>query len=141
MSQRRAEGVSEALYNWAKDFDSSLRLNASVEKNGDKALITSSGAVTQSFIDGTEERQINFALVLMAPWSEDSVELNSDALLEGEAWLDWVAEQYPTNVPDLGVSREVVDIDTDEEAPVQVEVFRDAQCAKYQFLAHMTYRS
>lgn len=134
------EGVSKALFEWAKGFGSygsQLRLNAVTETEGGAFLVTSSGVTSQTFIDGTKDRTVYFSLVLVEPWSEDIDTLNTTAMQKGEAWLDWVSTT--TTKPDLG-SREVLEIAVDDETPVLVQVLSDETCARYQFRAHLIYR-
>lgn len=141
---RGSEGVSKALFDWATAYESlgrPLRLNAPLERSGDVSLVTGAASTVAEYIDGRSERRVDFALVLMAPWSEGADGLNADALEQGEAWLDWVAAQFPTNVPDLGDGREVTDLATYDAAPLLVQVMPDATTAKYQFQAHLNYRS
>lgn len=141
---RSSEGVSEALFQWAKGFppiERPLRLNAPLERSGDHTLATGPAAVTAEYIDGRCERRVDFALVLMAPWSEGADGLNADALREGERWLDWVEAQWPDNLPELGEGREVTALTTYDGAPLLVQVMPDATTAKYQFSAHLDYRS
>ena len=141
---RSSEGVSKALFQWASGFpsiDRPLRLNAPLERSGDHCLATGPATTVSEYIDGTTERRVDFALVLMAPWSEGADGLNAEALAEGERWLDWVEAQWPDNLPDLGEGREVTALTTYDGAPLLVQVMPDATTAKYQFQAHLDYRS
>lgn len=141
---RSSEGVSKALFDWATGFASSgapLRLNAPLERSGDRCLVTGAATTTADYIDGRRERRMDFSLVLMAPWSEGADGLNAAALEEGERWLDWVEAQWPENLPDLGEGREVTQLTTYDGAPLLVQVMPDAVTAKYQFMAHLDYRS
>lgn len=139
MSQ--ASGISAAIYEWAKGYGlEGLTLNGTTEEPGQRSLQTSAATTTTEYISGARERTVQFALVLVEPWSEMDDGLNSTALQEGERWLDWVNAQMPSNPPDLG-TREVVEIETDDDAPLLVQVYPDAMRAKYQFQAHIIYRS
>lgn len=141
---RASEGVSKALYDWAAGYEalsSPLRLNAPLERSGDATLATGAAVTVAEYIDGSTDRSVDFSLVLMAPWSEGLDGLNADALAEGEAWLDWVEAQWPENVPDLGEGREVIALATYDAAPLLVQVMPDGTTAKYQFKAHLDYRS
>lgn len=131
-------GVSDAIYEWARGYYPNLRLNAILENIGDKALITSAGTPQKEYIDGSAEIQVDFTLVLVAPWSEGIDGLNRDALEEGERWLDWVREQGKLhNLPAIDG---IVEVEVDDEAPVLVEVTQGALWARYQFQAHIIYR-
>ena len=136
-----SEGVSAALYEWAKGYGlEGLTLNGLTTEAGERSLMTSAATTTREYISGAKERTVYFSLLLVEPWSELDDGLNPTAMQEGERWLDWVNAQMPSNAPDLG-TREVVELQTDDDAPVLVQVLPDAMVAKYQFQAHLTYRS
>lgn len=124
---------SEALLEWARGYDPTLRLNAVVEHDGDRSLVTSAATTLIRYIDGSRDVEQSFSLVLVAPWSEGPDGLNASALAEGEAWLSWVAS-HPT-VEGLGDS-EVYPYD---EEPVLALVTADGLSAKYQFQARVAY--
>lgn len=140
----QSEGISAALFEWAKGDEElnleGLTLNGTIDRPGTRSLQTSAASTTQEYISGTKERTAYFGLVLVEAWSEDDDGLNEDALAEGERWLDWVNAQWPENLPDLGDGREVVELATDDDAPLLVQVLPDQMVAKYQFQAHITYR-
>lgn len=139
-----SRGVSKAIYEWAQGFDrygSTLRLNSVVQTEGEASLVTSTALKTTEYIDGTVDRIVYFTLVLVEPWSEGVDDLNEHAITLGEEWLDWVANQAPANLPDLGEGREVIELATDDDAPVLVQVMDNALQAKYQFQAHLIYRT
>lgn len=136
-----SEGISAALYEWAKGYGlEDLTLNGLTTEAGERSLMTSAATTTREYISGAKERTVYFSLLLVEPWSELDDGLNPTAMQEGERWLDWVNSQMPSNAPDLG-TREVVELQTDDDAPVLVQVLPDAMVAKYQFQAHLTYRS
>lgn len=133
----RVSGAARALLEWARGFDPNLKLNAVCEAEGDRALVTSSASPSVRYIDGTVERRLDFALVMVEAWSEGCDALNSDAMAYGEAWLDWVWDH-----PEIdGLPGQLVELEPDDQEPVVVMVMADAMCAKYQFQAHLTYRS
>lgn len=139
-----SRGISKALYDWALGFErysSRLRLNTITQKAGEAALVTSVANRSAEYIDGSVERIVYFSLILVEPWSEGVDTLNENAMTLGEEWLDWVSAQFPTNVPDLGETREVIELTTDDDAPILVQVSDNELVAKYQFQAHMIYRT
>lgn len=137
MDVKRTEGVSRALLEWARGFDPDLKLNVTCDQVGDRSLITSSAVAEHEYIDGTKDKRLDFALVLVEPWSEGSDTLNQEALELGEAWLDWVQAQ--DEVP--GVPGAFVEVAPDDLEPYVVMVMSDSMTAKYQFQAHLIYRS
>lgn len=139
-----SRGVSKAIFDWAQGFaryGATLRLNTVVQKPGEASLVTSTALRSAEYIDGTVDRTVYFTLVLVEPWSEGVDDLNEYAITLGEEWLDWVSAQAPDNLPDLGEGREVIELETDDDAPVLVQVMDDALVAKYQFQAHLVYRA
>lgn len=130
------KGVAKALIKWAKGYDPTLKLNAVCEHEGDRALITSSAVVSESYINGLTDKRLDFALVLIEPWSEHFDTVNEEALAYGEAWLDWV---YANPISDFPY--ELLECEPDDLEPVIVQVMSDSLCAKYQFQAHVIYRS
>lgn len=134
------EGIIAAVHAWARGYDPRLRLNAILAKAGDRSLMTSASSKVAEYIGGRSDRRLSFSLAVMQPWSEGPDGLNSKAIAEGESWLAWVSEQWPSNVPDLG-GLEVLAIEPDDEVPVLVQVTTDGRLARYQFNVHMDYRS
>lgn len=133
----RHRGAAKALLEWARGFDQFLRLNVVCESEGDRALVTSTSVPDVRYIDGRVDKRLDFALVLVEPWSEGYDMLNSDAMAYGEAWLDWVYEHQEIE----GLPGELIELAPDDMEPVVVMVMADAMCAKYQFQAHVIYRS
>lgn len=135
-------GVTNAVHEWAKGFGfgGGLSLNAVCEELGDRALITSTGQRAATYIDGSVDRRLDFSFVLAAPWSDGIDGMNAEAMTEGEAWLDWVRSRAAEkDYPDLP-NGEVLELETDD-APVMVQVLPDTRMAKYQFSAHIVYRT
>jgi len=125
--------ASEALLAWARGYDPALRLNATVEHDGDRSLVTSAATTLDRYIDGSRDVEMSFSLVLVAPWSEGPDGLNADALAEGEAWLSWVASH-----PTVG-GLEDSEVRPYDEEPVLALVTADGLSAKYQFQARCAY--
>lgn len=94
-----------AVRDWARGFpgcEGLLKLNALVDEAGDSSLqAEASDRVLNSYIDGTEERAVEFALLMATPWSEGCDGVNAQAAEAVEAWGDWCAAQWPSNPPEL----------------------------------------
>lgn len=131
-----ASGINRALLAWARGFDPLLKLNATIEEAGDRSLVTSSATIVERYIDDSKDIRLDFALVLVEPWSEGHDPLNYDAIAYGEEWLDWVWDHQA--IPNLPA--ELLELEPDDQEPVAVMVMADSMCAKYQFQAHLTYR-
>lgn len=131
-----ADSVTESIYEWAKSYDPSLRLNALLEKDGDSCLLTGVSSIVSEYIDGTFQYRTDFSLVMMAPWSEGVDGLNQDAMERGEDWCGWVNSQFPSNVPALGHVDEL----RAEETAFLAQVLPDGMRAKYMFTCYVIWR-
>lgn len=138
----RATSVAEALLEWARGYDDSIRLNAYVEEVGDLSLVTGVGAAQERFIDGTELRRVPCDLCLVAPWSEGPDPVNADALATGEGWLAWVeGEADAGRLPEMPEGVTCWAVDVDYTLPVMAEVYPDGATALYRFRVNIDYRA
>lgn len=138
----RATSVAEALLEWARGYDDSIRLNAYVEEVGDLSLVTGVGAVQERFIDGTELRRVPCDLCLVAPWSEGPDPVNADALATGEGWLAWVeGEADAGRLPEMPDGVTCWAVEVDYTLPVMAEVYPDGATALYRFRVNIDYRA
>ena len=128
--------ITSSIYEWARSYDSDLRLNAVLERNGDMCLQTGISSIETEYIDGSYQYRTDFSLVLMAPWSEGIDGLNQDAMEKGEEWCAWVNAQFPTNIPELGHVDEL----RAEETPFLAQVLPDGTNAKYMFTCYVLWR-
>ena len=137
-----ATSVAEALLEWARGYDDSIRLNAYVEEVGDLSLVTGVGAAQERFIDGTELRRVPCDLCLVAPWSEGPDPVNADALATGEGWLAWVeGEADAGRLPEMPEGVTCWAVDVDYTLPVMAEVYPDGATALYRFRVNIDYRA
>ena len=138
----RATSVAEALLEWARGYDDSIRLNAYVEEVGDLSLVTGVGAAQERFIDGTELRRVPCGLCLVAPWSEGPDPVNADALATGEGWLAWVeGEADAGRLPEMPEGVTCWAVEADYTLPVMAEVYPDGATALYRFRVNIDYRA
>jgi hypothetical protein len=138
----RATSVAEALLEWARGYDDSIRLNAYVEEVGDLSLVTGVGAAQERFIDGTELRRVPCDLCLVAPWSEGPDPVNADALATGEGWLAWVeGEADAGRLPEMPEGVTCWAVEVDYTLPVMAEVYPDGATALYRFRVNIDYRA
>lgn len=138
----RATSVAEALLDWARGYDDSIRLNAYVEEVGDLSLVTGVGAAQERFIDGTELRRVPCDLCLVAPWSEGPDPVNADALATGEGWLAWVeGEADAGRLPEMPEGVTCWAVEVDYTLPVMAEVYPDGATALYRFRVNIDYRA
>ena len=138
----RATSVAEALLEWARGYDDSIRLNAYVEEVGDLSLVTGVGAAQERFIDGTELRRVPCDLCLVAPWSEGPDPVNADALATGEGWLAWVeGEADAGRLPEMPEGVTCWAVEVDYTLPVMAEVYPGGATALYRFRVNIDYRA
>lgn len=138
----KASGKTQALIEWAKgwpDLGGYLKLNAINADSGDASLATdfTDYAITE-YIDGSAEREFVFMLKMMCDWSAGFDSVNAEAMRLNESWMDWVAEQYPENVPDFGEA-EVTGIEPLYSTPALNAVYQEDQLAEYVFQAKIYY--
>lgn len=142
-------GKTDAVVAWAKgwpELDGYLKLNAVSTEAGEHAINTvPSGSSVYNdigiveYVDGTAKREYTFALVMIADWSDGFDNVNAEANRLGESWVDWVASQYPDNVPDFGDKTSISKIEPLYNMPSLAMVYQEDSLAKYMFQAKITY--
>lgn len=136
-------GKTQAVVDWLKTYpqlDDYLKLNAVDLEAGERSVQTVyNDAQVSEFIDGTTVRTYTFALVLVADWSDGFDGVNSEAQSFGDEWLDWVAAQFPANVPDFGENCTIKAIRPLQNIPALAAAYQEEQLARYQFQAAITY--
>lgn len=137
MAASKAEGIQSWLKRWP-GLPGAVKLNASVTKPGESSvLVQATDKTVKQYVDGTEVRKYQFAMVCMADWSAGNDSINAEAMRLAESWYEWVGSQWPANVPE-GFG-EVLSIDPVESAPVLAAVYEENGVAEYQFQATITY--
>lgn len=125
---------------WARGRDEYVRLNAALNRSGDVSVSTGFGdKSTATYLDGSTDRRLTFAVNVVAPWSPGNDSLNADAMAAASDWMDWVDSQYPGNVPDLGADCEVFGIEALYDVPALSQVFPTGDTALYTFQAAVDY--
>ena len=135
-------GKAEAFLEWAKgwpELDGFLKLNAITTDEGDCSLnVVQNDAAVERYIDGTAVREFTFELRTIAPWSSGYDPVNLQAEAFAASWQDWVASQFPGNVPDFGAA-EVTAIEPSWNVPALNFVYQDDGLAEYLVQAKITY--
>ena len=124
----------DALNNW-------IYFNATPIIMGTVAMNSVSGdRVIREFIDGTKEKQIIFAIDMIAQYDADGTsDVNMDALDEVNHFSAWIEQQYnDKNFPDFGEFNKIIKIEVLTNVPTLL-VDSTAQLAKYQFQNRITY--
>lgn len=136
-------GKTDAVVAWAKgwpELDGYLKLNAVSTEAGEHAINTVyNDASIVEYVDGTAKREYTFALVMIADWSDGFDSVNEEANRLGESWVDWVASQYPDNVPDFGDKASISKIEPLYNMPSLAMVYQEDSLAKYMFQVKITY--
>lgn len=139
MMNRRQK--KDALIAWAKTWphlDDYLKLNAILTDEGEASLNTISKETQpeQVFIDGTDDIEYTFQLKLVLPWSDGYDPVNAEALALMEDWMDWVDEQYPSNIPEWDGTIHSIEAVEDEPS---VMVYQEESLATYNFIVKISY--
>lgn len=139
-----AIGKTEAVRIWAAgwpELKGYLKLNAlDTETPGDAAMMpTYNDPVISQYIDGTADRYYTVELRMVLAWSDGSNPVNTEATRLMESWLEWVSEQFPSNVPDFGAGATVTDIQPLQNTPTPALVYAESQTAEYSFSARIYY--
>lgn len=131
---------TEAVIKWAKTWsqlDEYLKLNAILTEDGEASLNTIGTEKTgELFIDGTPKYlEYTFMFKMVLPWSDGYDDINADAQKLMEGWMDWVDDQFPDNVPDIG---EVESIEAVASDPT-IMVYQEESLAEYNFICKIRY--
>lgn len=131
---------TDAVIKWAKTWphiDEYLKLNAILTDDGEASLNTiGTEKVGDLFIDGTPKyHDYTFMLKMVLPWSDGYDDINADAQRLMEEWMDWVDEQWPENVPEIGT---VEAIDAVASEPT-IMVYQEDSLAEYNFICRIRY--
>lgn len=137
-------GKTKAVMNWARgwpELKGYLKLNAiDTETVGDAAVMPiSDDLAVREWIDGTADRVFTADLRMVLSWSDGFDDINEEAVRLMESWMEWVAEQYPRNVPDLGEAARVTAIEPVQNMPEPSMIYAESQTAEYSFLARISY--
>lgn len=136
------EGKTEAALDWANTWEglpSFLKLNAlETEEDGTSFATASNDVSMVEYNDGTAKRQYTFLLKVVTAWSDGYDKINVEAERLAAAWLDWVSEQFPDNIPDWP-GAEIIGIEPTQNAPILDAVWEKDGLAQYVFQAVITY--
>lgn len=136
------EGKAEAVLEWARtwpELDGYLKLNATVAENGDASLnVVQGDSVVMKYIDGSAQRQWIFQLKVIVPWSDGHDEINEAAERFAASWQDWVASQYPGNIPEWP-NAEITGIEPQWNTPALNYIYEDGSLAEYVVQAVIDY--
>lgn len=136
------EGKATALKKWLKGWEGvqgHIKLSAINAETSDKSLnIVENDHVLQKYIDGTAKREYTFALKMMVEWSNSFDTINDESQALMDSWLDWVAVQYPDNVPQWEHAK-ITNIEPLYNVSALSNVYQDEGLAEYMFQAKITY--
>lgn len=98
------KGKTDAVVEWAKKwdgFDGYLKLNSIVAEEGESTIVTdATDREVDKYIDGTANRQYQFNLRIVLPWSSGFDKTNSNSMEVAVMLYDWAeskneARDYP----------------------------------------------
>lgn len=118
-------GKPKAVKEWALSCPSidALKVNATVMGVNEKSIIfqTNERSVVE-YIDGSAERELIFSLDYVLPWTDEDDGVNEEALDAVNAWIEWVSEAYPSNVPDFGSRCTIIGVEPNQNMTELAEV-------------------
>ena len=137
MSDRaRIKNKAKAIVDWAagwEGFDGLLKLNALINRDGDASVnIVPNDKADTTFIDGTARRTFTAQVKAVLPWSDGNDAINSDAVAFMSSLMDWVCEQWPSNIP-VWPGAKITEITTVENVPYLNYVNQQDGLAEYTF--------
>lgn len=137
------EGKTKAALEWAKTWphlNDFLKLNSiliSEENDASLVPVPNSTADDEPFIDGTARHRRIFMFRIVLPWSDGYDPTNLQAEKLATDWMDWVNEQYPSNIPDWP-NADIEEIKALSDTPA-IQISQEESLAEYNFQARITY--
>lgn len=122
--------------------DTVLRFNFSPESPDSISIITRySDHVVRRFITDDVEKEYGFAIIIVKSYSQDTDDVNIEAMNFAQAFMDWLDEQNAAkNFPDFGEGTEVLSIDNLQNMPNLAGINEDGSLARYQVQGRVLYR-
>lgn len=119
------KGKPKAVKEWALScpYIDALKVNATVMGLDEKSIIFRTEEKAEiEYIDGSAQRRLLFSLDYVLPWTDTGDTVNEEALDAVNAWIEWVSEAYPSNVPDFGPRCTIMDVEPNQNMAELVEV-------------------
>lgn len=136
----KLKGKPKAVKEWALTCPAidALKVNATVIGLDEKSILfrTQDRSIVD-YIDGSAERELLFSFDYVLPWTDEDDGVNEDALDVVNAWIEWISEQYPGNVPDLGPECTIMAVEPNEDMAELAEVMDGL--ARYTLSAKIRY--
>lgn len=133
----------KVIQEWLKQYDplnSWIYFNVTPMDTGTVAVnsVPESTITVQEYIDGSKEKKMVFAIVLVQKYSDGTDELNLKAMEEYENLADWIEEQnMDGNYPEFENCK-VWEVVRKDSSPT-VSVDGDKMLAKYQSQFEISY--
>lgn len=122
--------------------DTVLHFNFSPESPDSISIITRySDHVVRRFITDEAEKEYGFSVIIVKAYSQDTDDVNIEAMNFAQAFMDWLDEQNAAkNFPDFGEGTEVLSIDNLQNMPNLSGISQDGSLARYQVQGRVLYR-
>lgn len=119
-----------------------VQFNFSPEARDNISIITRySDKVVRSFINGDQEKEYGFAIVIVKQYSTDSDDLNIEAINFAQAFMEWLDEQNKKKIfPDFGSNCQVEKIENLQNMPNLAGVNAKEGLARYMIQGRILYR-
>lgn len=122
--------------------EKNVQFNFSPESKDNISIITRyADKVVRSFINGDEELEYGFAIVIVKQYSTDSDDLNLESMNFVQAFMSWLDEQNKNKVfPDFGKNCEVEKIENLQNMPNLAGINSKEFLARYMVQGRILYR-
>lgn len=119
-----------------------VQFNFSPEARDNISIITRySDKVVRSFINGDQEKEYGFAIVIVKQYSIDSDDLNIEAMNFAQAFMEWLDKQNKNKIfPDFGGNCRVEKIENLQNMPNLAGVNAKEGLARYMIQGRILYR-
>ena len=118
-----------------------LQFNFSPEASGSVSFVTRfSERLVRKFINGDEEKEYGFALVIVKDYSTETDDINMEAMAFADQFTDWIqAQDDAKNYPDLGEDAEVKSVESLQNMADLASVNAEEGLARYMLQGRITY--
>ena len=122
--------------------EKNIQFNSSSESKDSISIITRYADNTiRSYVNGDEELEYGFAIIIVKEYSTDTDALNLEAMNFAQAFMDWLDEQNKNKIfPDFGEKYNVTKIENLQNMPNLSGINTEEALARYMVQGRIVYR-
>ena len=122
--------------------EKNIQFNSSSESKDSISIITRYADNTiRSYVNGDEELEYGFAIIIVKEYSTDTDALNLEAINFAQAFMDWLDEQNKNKIfPDFGEKYNVTKIENLQNMPNLSGINTEEALARYMVQGRIVYR-